>query len=164
MTVSITLDRHRRTLFAAIMATVAMLFVAFAAAYLERRAMPQEWVRIPVPRLAWLNLLVLAAASAAVEAYRRKGTAARRLTALGVAGLFVVLQVVVWMQCRAAGAGLASSAHASFFFILSGLHALHLLGGMAALLWRDGPRPLIAAYWHFLGFVWIGLLSMMTFA
>ncbi|MDH3591632.1 MAG: hypothetical protein OER88_07130 [Planctomycetota bacterium] len=163
MSAALTKARVQRTTFAAVVAIVFMLFVAFAAAYLERRAVPKEWVRIPVPRIAWLNLIVLAAASAAVEAYRRRGTGVRRAVALATGALFLALQAVAWQHCNAIGAGLSSSAHASFFFVVSGVHGAHVIGGLVALLWPGAPRGLVAGYWHFLGFSWLALLSLLTF-
>jgi cytochrome c oxidase subunit 3 len=129
----------------------------------------------------WLNTLVLMASSAALEKARsalRRGGAARGWTVLTlVLGVgFVAGQILAWQQLRAAGAGIASSPYSSFFYLLTGAHGVHLAGGLlglvAACVWpRAGYRGisgtlalrLVAIYWHFMGFLWLGLFALLNF-
>jgi cytochrome c oxidase subunit 3 len=84
---------------------------------------------------------------------------------------FLVGQVVVWRALALAGDGLATGPAASFFYLLSGLHGLHILGGVGALaliLARDGSDArrlaragrLCVVYCDFLLVVWGGLLLL----
>jgi len=153
-----------RTLLAALVATVVMLFTGFAAAYLERSTSGATWERITLPPIVLVNTLVLVASSAALEwARRHDGKGNRLAIALGFA--FVAGQTVAFFQLRAAGVFVASSAHASFFYLLTGLHAAHVLGGLVALLAAvRKPRllPFARTFWHFMGGIWIYVLAVLT--
>jgi cytochrome c oxidase subunit 3 len=90
-------------------------------------------------------------------------------------GLFVAGQVATWRGLAAQGVFLASSPHSSFFYVLTGAHAFHLLGGLAwfAALWARLGRlalvpggdavSLFALYWHYLGVLWL-YLALLLFA
>jgi cytochrome c oxidase subunit 3 len=164
---------------------VTMLFIAFTVAYASRRTAP-DWSGFTLPRILWLNSGVLLAGSGVLEWARRRlqrGDAAglRRglllATALGVA--FLVGQVSAWRDLAAAGVFMASSPHSAFFYLLTAVHGLHLLGGLGALgytLRRLGTTPApvpaagtggelaagaaattanLALYWHFLTALWL---------
>jgi cytochrome c oxidase subunit 3 len=153
-----------RTLLAALLATVVMLFTAFAAAYLERSTAQKGWSRVPLPPLLWANTLVLALSSAALELGRRAGRRALLGAAMALGLLFLGLQVVAWRELRAAGVFLPSSPHASFFYVLTGVHGLHLLAGLVALaaaLRRPAILGLCAGFWHFLGLIWLYVLLIL---
>jgi len=165
---------------AALLATVTMLFAAFTAAVFMRRGMGSDWAPVRLPSLAWANTLVLALSSVAVEAARRGAPSAmaRRLGVAGLLGLaFLAGQVGVWVLLARQGVFLPTSPHAAFFYILSGVHGAHVLGGLGALAWtgrraaRGVYRPgnmdgltHTAIYWHFVGAVWIYLLVLLTFS
>jgi cytochrome c oxidase subunit 3 len=75
---------------------------------------------------------------------------------------FVAGQLVVWRQLASGGLYLSTNAHASFVYVLTTLHALHLLGGLIALSWVRGPSvSVVALYWHFLVGLWIYLLVVL---
>jgi cytochrome c oxidase subunit 3 len=153
-----------RTLLAALLATVVMLFTAFAAAYLERSTAQQGWSRVPLPPLLWANTLVLALSSAALELGRRAGRRALLGSAMALGLLFLGLQVVAWRELRAAGVFLPSSPHASFLYVLTAVHGLHLLAALAALaaaLRRPAILGLCAGFWHFLGLIWLYVLLIL---
>jgi len=165
------------------MTGIAMLFAGLTSAYIVLRGVP-TWEHIPLPPLVWLNTLMLLASSATLEFARRavkadKFAALRRwlgVTAgLGIA--FVSGQVVLWREMTASGLLLASTLHTSFFYVLSGVHAVHILGGLIALAvvgfkaWAGRlssisfePLRLCATYWHFMGGVWLYLLLLLVFA
>jgi cytochrome c oxidase subunit 3 len=163
------------------LAVAGSLFALFASAYFMRMHMGSDWRPLPTPSLLWLNTGTLVASSVALHGAQvaaarqqaegvRAGLLAAGLTAL----LFLAGQLLAWQQLRAAGHFLASNPASSFFFLLTAVHGLHLLGGLVALgrtvvkVWRgvtlDQVRPsveLCAIYWHFLLLVWVILFAML---
>jgi cytochrome c oxidase subunit 3 len=150
----------------------AMLFAALFLAYAVMRAQAPAWPpagATPLPRgVLGLNSLVLAAASLALRgargaARRDEPTRARRRAwaALALGAAFLAAQVAVWRGLVGAGAGPASGIYGSVFFAISGLHALHVAGGVVALalVAARGPtaRRLGACvwYWDFVLAVWL---------
>jgi cytochrome c oxidase subunit 3 len=161
----------------AFLGTVSMLFIGFTSAYMLRRA-SADWAPLAAPPILWLNTTLLALSSVALETARRRlrrfqVAAARAFFGLAGAlgGGFVIGQFGAWRTLRAAGVFLATNPHSSFFYMLTGIHVLHLAGGLvwflaiAARLRRLTPEGdalgLFATYWHFLGFVWAYLLFVL---
>lgn len=161
-------------------AAVVVLFAAFTASYLARRTQP-GWTAIPFPPVLWLSTAVLMVSSGVLEWTRRQGRQGRPvplrrgLTATTLLGLgFLAGQVAAWRQLAAAGVFLSTNPHSSFFYLLTGAHGLHLLGGLGVLLytgWRvsrareaarasDAVDP-AATYWHFLGVLWLYLFVLL---
>ncbi len=163
----------------AFLAAVTMLFAGLSSAYLVRMALP-DWVIIPKPKLLWLNTAILILSSVTVQwgwmaAKRRKLNLVRYglslTTMLGI--MFVVGQFLVWRQLVAAGIYLQTNPASSFFYLLTAMHGLHLIGGILALVWAtvrsffetstlnlQSTIELCAVYWHFLSIVWIWLLAL----
>lgn len=154
---------------------VAMLFAAFASAYLIRMA-SGDWIQVRLPGILWLNTVVLVVSSVALELARmRSGALGRRwvgaTAALGA--LFLAGQIVAWSDLVRQGVFVPTSPHSAFFYILTGLHGLHLLGGLAYLgyVWVqigsvDAARAAwlerqAATYWHFMGGLWVFLFAML---
>ncbi|MCG3146837.1 MAG: putative cytochrome c oxidase subunit 3 [Verrucomicrobiae bacterium] len=169
-----------------VLATVTMLFAAFASAYMVRQG-SGGWQPVALPGVLWLNTLLLAGSSATIELARRQsrtvggtdGLANRaRLDAAPTRWLigsnllafaFLAGQLLSWQQLAAAGIYLPTNPHASFFYIMTGLHGLHLLGGLVllAVAWitrRETTMSCAATYWHFLGLVWLGVLALLKYA
>jgi cytochrome c oxidase subunit III len=163
----------------AFLGTVSMLFIGFTSAYLIRRA-SMDWRPLRAPGILWLNTAVLLASSGTLEAARKR-LREWNLRALmpwtaatgTLGGLFLAGQVMAWRTLAAQGVFLGTNPHSSFFYMLTGLHGLHLLGGLfwlAAVLVKvqrmaytpgeDGLR-LFATYWHFLGALWLYLLVLL---
>ena len=167
----------------ALVATVAMLFAAFTAALLIRRA-GSDWVVVSLPPIVGANTLVLVISSAAVEMARRavRGDQATLaagwlLGALVLGVMFLTGQLAAWWSLVQAGVFLPSSPHASFFYMLSAVHGAHVVGGLGALLWvfrrtragayaagADGGLTHAAVFWHFMGLIWVYLLALLTLA
>jgi cytochrome c oxidase subunit 3 len=87
---------------------------------------------------------------------------------LGLA--FLVAQAQLWATLWRAGFVPATSGYAAVFFALTGLHALHVLGGLAFLgflvrgLGHDVHAPgvrLGAVYWHYMGVIWVVLFALL---
>lgn len=146
----------------AFMATVAMLFTAFTASFLIRRTSP-DWKPVMLPPLVFWNLLVLVAGSAALETARRNRSMLAATAAFGMA--FLGLQFLAFRQLADAGVFLTSSPHASFLFMLAGVHAAHLVGGLVAVGFafvKPSRVGACAVYWHFLGGVWIYAVALLS--
>ena len=156
------------------LAAIAMLFVAFTTTYLGHRQ-DGDWKAIPLPGILWLNTSVLLASSAVVEWARRRlaagdavGLRGGLTVAAALGAAFLAGQVLAWRQLASQGVYLASHPHSSFFYLLTGMHGVHLLGGLAAFAailpgaWRGAYSPagatpvtLVATYWHFLTGLWL---------
>lgn len=157
-------DRAPEVGLAAFVATVTMLFTAFTAAYLIRRT-SLDFAPVRLPSLVWVGAVVLVACSAALE--RARGSRAWLRGALGLGLAFVATQVLAWRELASMGVFLGTSPHASFFYILTGLHGAHVIGGLGAIAYLlvtgAGRVDLAAWYWHFLGAIWIYLLLLLSF-
>jgi cytochrome c oxidase subunit III len=163
------------------LAVAGSLFALFVSAYSMRQSLG-DWRALPVPKLLWFNTGVLVLSSIALQwAY----LAARRddleaviigLLAGGVSAvIFLIGQLLAWQQLGAAGYFLASNPANTFFYLLTAVHGLHLMGGLAALgrtttkVWRSTEVAevqlsveLCTIYWHFLLLVWLVLLGLLT--
>jgi len=159
------------------------LLVVLVSAYLMRMEM-EDWRPVPWPRLLWLNTGLLALSSLALhlarEAARRGEVAAVGfgLQAAGVAAMmFLAGQVLAWRELAAAGYRPATNPADAFFYLITAVHGLHVLGGLVALGrtglgLRRGPGiealrvrvELCATYWHFLLAVWIVLFGLLAFS
>jgi cytochrome c oxidase subunit III len=164
------------------LATVTMLFAAFTSAYVVRRS-GSDWRHVALPPILWLNTLVLAASSVALEAGRMRGERGRWLStnvAVALAFLlgvgFVAGQYAAWRQMVAAGVYLPTSPHSSFFYMLTAVHAAHIVAALVVLAWawvatmRGSMNPrawtarmtLCRTFWHYLGAVWLFLFMLVS--
>ncbi|MGH2375757.1 MAG: cytochrome c oxidase subunit 3 [bacterium] len=159
---------------------VAILFGAFSVAYLSRRH-AADWSVGPIPLMLWINTAVLLMSSAAMEWTKASArwdsvdevrTALGATTALGIA--FLVGQVIAWRQLVSAGIYMTTNPHSAFFYLFTGTHAVHLVGGVGGLiyaLWKVrqsadagdaaavvGP---VATYWHFVDGLWLYLFVIL---
>jgi len=165
---------------AVLLTAIIMLFAGLSSAYIVLRGVP-SWQNIELPSLLWPNTAALILSSIAIELSRRAirrndvQSMKRWLAAGGVLGLsFLVGQLAAWRQLVRAGVYLPSTLQSSFFYILTGLHGLHLLGGIVALslvllmalknrlsAFRHEPLKLCATYWHVMDLLWIYLFSLL---
>lgn len=162
------------------LAVVGALFALFASAYFMRMEFV-DWRTMPLPGILWLNTAILVLASVEMECARsavRRGDAATlrlSLAAATVATLgFLGGQLAAWRELVDTGYFLTGNPANSFFYLLTGLHGLHVLGGLVALAraapgaWGIGRADhlrlrvdLCATYWNFLLLVWLGLLVLL---
>jgi cytochrome c oxidase subunit 3 len=163
------------------LAVVTVLFSLIVAAYVVRMAY-SDWRALSEPWVLWLNTAVLMLSSIAFQmAWRAadRGQARRVRVALSAAGVlsfvFLAGQVVVWQQLNAQGYYVNSNVANAFFYLLTALHALHLMGGLVV--WgltvakvQGGDFEvtavrlnveLCALYWHFLLLVWLVLFGLL---
>lgn len=118
---------------------VGAVFSLAVSAYFMRAA-SADWWATPVPRLLWVNTAALALSSAALQWAKREAQQGRLeslrpalVMALALAVFFLAGQIQAWRELTAAGYVLADNPANSFFYMLTGLHGLHILGGLAVL-------------------------------
>ena len=160
-----------------------MMFAAFTSAYIVRQA-AGNWLEFRLPDIFYINTLVILLSSAAVHgsylAFKRGKSQAYRVLLvitliLGLA--FLVLQYQGWLALTAIGVELTTNPSGSFVYVISGVHAAHILGGIAALLVaiihafalphkvtpaRKLRFEMTLIYWHFVDFLWVYLLVFFT--
>jgi cytochrome c oxidase subunit III len=158
-----------------ICSSIFTFFTALVIAYLWRAGRPPFWEPVPLPPMLWLSTGLILASSLTFEAARRvyrrgaRRTAAQLLIVTGCLGAaFLSSQLTAWRELVAYGAYLAQNPHSSFFYLFTGLHGAHLIGGIVALLvvlLRRSPRrelvDVTCFYWHFLGVLWIALFTVL---
>jgi len=148
------------------LAGISMLFISLTSAYVVRQGLGADWQRTRMPDLLWANTALLVASSFTFEAARRS-LSRRWLTVTLVLGLaFLGGQLAVWSQLAASGIYLGTNPHSSFFYTLTGLHGLHVLGGLAALGYltarvRRRWVEVTALYWHFMDGLWLYLMVLL---
>ncbi|GBD28388.1 putative cytochrome c oxidase subunit 3 [bacterium HR31] len=161
-----------------VVAAVGMFFLGLSSALLSRMG-SAGWVPAPRPPVLWPGTAALMGSSAVLEAARRaarRGLLARarvRLAwglALGVG--FLAAQLIGWGWLSSSGVGLAANPGASYFYVLSGAHLVHVGGGLAwwalALRRTRHPTPAVtvdlstlSVYWHFLAALWVWLFAVL---
>ena len=161
--------------------SIVMFFMAMASAFIYlRRANSNTWVPLHLPWIVWPNTAILLLSSGVMELARRRLALGhirqfRRVwlaaTAFGV--LFLLGQLAAWRQFVLAGFYVSTNQGSSFFYIFTGLHGLHLLGGICGLLYvsfrkfekakvsRTVAAEVASYYWHFMDGLWIFLLVLL---
>ncbi|MDT4898694.1 MAG: cytochrome c oxidase subunit [Acidobacteriota bacterium] len=178
------LSKYRLGMWIAL-AGIAMMFTALTSAYIVRASTSNDWRPLAIPRLLWLSTTLILLSSFTFEIARRtlrsgNTNAYQRWLLLTVLlGLgFLATQLLAWRQLAAQGIYLASNPHNSFFYVLTGAHGLHLLGGILGLdylllrSWRNRVEEsgaakrqaivnAVALYWHFMFGLWIYLFLLL---
>ena len=166
-----------------LLAVITSLFGLFISAYWMRMEHAHgDWTPLAVPRLLWLNTALLILSSAGMQWARgaaRRAQAERVRVALIAAGVlalaFLAGQLVAWRQLSASGYFMANSPAIAFFYLLTGVHGLHLLGGLfvwgktvvrmahpgVELLDVGLSVELCTVYWHYLLLVWLVLFALL---
>jgi cytochrome c oxidase subunit 3 len=165
----------RRTGLWLLMGVIAMLFFLFSAAYVMRMGLP-DWRPLSfVPWQLWLSTALLALASVAWERAWRAAAGGRAGLSWRAHGLacacslaFLASQLWAWQAMVEAHFAIGANPANSFFYLITGLHGLHVLGGLVVAAWagaRGAAMQLCARYWHFLLGLWLvmfGLLFHLT--
>lgn len=174
---------HKFTLWVAI-GSILMMFAGLTSAYIVKRSQA-SWLMIEIPMMFWYSTAAILVSSVTVQLAlkalkkREMINYKRLLVVTAVLGvLFVVLQVAGFSQfaaqdIRLVGAG--SNASYSFLLVISCLHAIHVLGGVVALVviairalnsstrsYSSVPLEIAATYWHFVDALWIYLFIFFT--
>lgn len=162
------------------MGVASVLFALFLAAYVMRMN-GSDWSPLALPWQLKFSSLVLIAASLLLHGARRAAQAARwpasrRLLALGGAAslAFLAVQLAAWQALAAMQVPVAGNPAGSFFYLLTAMHGLHVLGGLVICavtlrhVWQAsdaGPAwqiGLCARYWHFLLAIWLLLYAVLS--
>ena len=162
------------------LAVATSLFALFISAYFMRKT-GADWSTLTAPKVLWLNTAMLILSSVAMQWTRgaaQRGQTDKVKTGLMAAGVFsfsfLAGQLLAWQQLNAAGYFLTSNPANAFFYLLTALHAVHLLGG----LWVWGTTTaklargakvgairlsveLCTVYWHYLLLVWLVLFYLL---
>jgi cytochrome c oxidase subunit 3 len=172
---------HKFTLWVAL-GSIIMMFAGLTSAYVVKRDQP-GWTTFPIPKAFWYSTAVILISSLtiqmALKAFKEREMQRYRnlLTTTAVLGiLFVVLQWTGFRQIWNTGITFKGSGGGQFLYIIAGLHALHVLGGILALLvmfvkalaskvrsYNSVPVELMSTYWHFVDLLWVYLLIFFMF-
>lgn len=165
-----------------VLLSITTLFITIGMAYFTRSRTGINWQHIRVPPMLWLSTALILSSSWTLESARgfleRKNSIryARWLElTLGIGLAFLASQLLALRELVQQGIYLRHNPHSSLFYVVTGAHGIHLLGGMVAicyLLLRASLRPesvlldfrrqraraaVTALYWHFLTVLWLGL-------
>lgn len=159
------------------LAGIIMMFAGLTSAYIVKRSQP-GWESFTLPLLFFFSTLVIIASSVtiqiALKAFKAHRMAQYRLffaiTAL-LGLLFIVLQVSGFIRLQESGMkmiGIGSNPAYSFVLAIAGLHIIHVLGGVVAVLivlskafgtvrrsYDSVPVEITATYWHFVDILWV---------
>lgn len=162
------------------LAVVGSLFALFISAYFMRMGY-SDWRQLPLPNVIWIStgllilgsILLQSAVTAARNGDRGKFKTSLALGAVATVG-FLIAQLAAWRELSMTGYAVTSNPANSFFFMLTAVHGLHILGGLVALAvlifdtWSGSgferlirKSELCAIYWHFLLLIWLVVLFVL---
>jgi cytochrome c oxidase subunit 3 len=159
--------------------SIVMMFMALTSAYIVRQA-AGNWLEFKLPSIFLLSTFAILLSSvtlqmskAAFKKGQEKSYKLMLLSTLALGILFILFQYKGWMDMEASGILMDGNPSGSFVYVLSGLHAAHVLGGIAILctaVYHAFSLPfqptekrilrlnLTAQYWHFVDVLWVYLL------
>ena len=169
---------HKFTLWVA-MGSIVMMFAGLTSAYIVKKNQ-SSWLEFELPKIFWYSTWVILLSSVTIHLAgksfkaREMGRYRNLITiTAGLGVLFMVLQVLGFQnleQRNIALTGVKSNSAASFLFVITGLHMLHVLGGVIAILvifirayagrvkqYSSISIDLVSTYWHFVDILWIYL-------
>jgi cytochrome c oxidase subunit 3 len=169
---------HKFTLWVA-MASIIMAFAGLTSAYIVKKNQ-SNWLEFQLPLVFWYSTAVIIISSVtmhlALKSFKAREMQRYRslITVTAILGvLFTVLQYLGFQALEKAGislVGAKSNPAASFLLVITGLHMVHVLGGVIALLviffrafrtsvkqYSAVPLEIAATYWHFVDLLWIYL-------
>ncbi len=157
--------------------TLTVLFAALSSAYIVR--VGGEPLSFVLPPTLWISTVLLVANSIALIQARRllarkEQRFVRWLAASFILALaFLASQLITWSILASQGVFLTANPHSSFFYVLTAVHGLHVVGGLGALLrcaihirrrsrWSQLIRAvgMTATYWHFVDAVWLWIVLL----
>lgn len=160
------------------MAGMVMMFGSLTSAYIVRHA-AGNWLEFQVPDLFYYSTIIMLISSVTLHlsyhAFKNKNETLYKIALpvtlmLGI--VFIILQYEGWMDLYNIGVQLDGNPSGSFFYLISGLHASHVIGGIFALLVatqhafslkyqptekRRRRFQIVLHYWHFVDFLWLYL-------
>lgn len=167
---------HKFTMWVAI-GSIIMMFAGLTSAFIVKSSQA-SWQLVKLPMEFWYSTAVILISSItmqmALRAFKQREMSRYRslvitTTILGI--LFVVLQWVGFQWLWSKGVRLTGSGAGQFLYVIAGLHALHVIGGVVALVVRvikafigstrsynSVPVEVVSTYWHFVDILWLYLL------
>jgi cytochrome c oxidase subunit 3 len=166
---------HKFTLWVAI-GSIIMMFAGLTSAYIVKRDQP-GWTSFDMPQTFWYSTGVILLSSLTVQlalkAFKEREMKRYRnwITATAILGMgFIGLQLLGFKQIWNTGVNFRGSGAGQFLYVIAGLHAAHVLGGVIVLLvmffkafskkirsYDPVPVEVASTYWHFVDFLWIYL-------
>jgi len=165
-------------------ASIIMMFTSLTSAYIVRSA-AGEWLEFGLPGHFFLSTIVLLVSSVTLHGSyysfnrNREGLYKGLLIMSFLLGIaFVTLQYYGWTTLFERGVDFKANVSGTFLYLITGLHALHIIGGIAAIVVamlhaftlpfvvtqkRKNRFQLVVHYWHFVDFLWIYLLVFLLF-
>ena len=167
---------HKFTLWVGI-GSLLMMFAGLTSAYIVKRNLA-NWQTYDLPQFFWYSTIVILISSVtmylAQKAFKQREMKKYRsllIVTLVLGVLFIVFQVLGFQQLYAKEVTLTANVSYSFMYVIVGIHAAHVLGGLIALLvlfakafskkrriYNSVPVELVSTYWHFVDILWIYLL------
>lgn len=158
-----------------LLASLSMLFIALIASYGILRVRAVEWNSKSMSDfsiiLAWLNTVLIGSSSFIYSKIKKVNFKNEKLNlkllnlTIFSGLLFLILQLVLWFELSNIGFSITSHQAGSVFYMLSGLHGLHIIFGIFSLFWlknnleqREHPKlkiKLVGMFWHFLTIIWL---------
>jgi cytochrome c oxidase subunit 3 len=144
-------------------AAISMMFIGLTSAYLVDQGLGPLWKQVHLSPLIGINTAILLVSSYTMERARRAASRKWLIGTLVLGLAFLAGQIGVFSQLANEGLFLNTGRQASFYYVLTGLHGLHMLGGVAALAWtamrmKATALEVTSIYWHFMGALWLYLL------
>jgi cytochrome c oxidase subunit 3 len=155
---------HRTGMLLAL-AAISMMFIGLTSAYVVSQGLGPLWKQVSMRPLIWINTAVLLFSSYTLERARR-ATSLKWLAATLLLGIaFLAGQIGVFAELSSQGLYLNTGRQASFYYVLTGLHGLHVLTGIFALAWTTlrfsrATLDITSLYWHFMSGLWVYLLMV----
>jgi cytochrome c oxidase subunit III len=165
-------------------ASMVMMFAAFTSAYIVRHAQG-NWLEFKLPDMFWISTLAIILSSVTLQAsyyfFIKENNRPYKslLLATFVLGLaFLALQYQGWQALTSIGVEFNGNPSGSFVYVISGIHAMHILAGIAVLFValvhayslkfkvvpvRKLRLELTLIFWHFLGGLWVYLFLFFLF-
>ncbi|MEJ7588631.1 MAG: cytochrome c oxidase subunit 3 [Ferruginibacter sp.] len=167
---------HKFTLWVGV-ASIVMMFAGLTSAYIVKRNQA-NWTTFELPVMFWYSTAVILISSLTLyrsnQAFKQREMARYRglvVTTLLLGIVFVIMQGIGFNQLWFKGITLTKNVSFSFLYVIVGLHALHVIGGVVALIilfakafsgkvrnYNIVPLEVISTYWHFVDALWIYLL------
>ncbi|PCH63766.1 MAG: cytochrome-c oxidase [SAR86 cluster bacterium] len=158
-----------------------IIFSLFMVSYVVRMELP-DWVPLDEPSQLWINTAVLILSSVLFQWSRNSienGKTKNALIGFTAAGVFafafIVAQYMTWLGLRADGFYLYTNPADAFYYLITAVHAIHLLGGLwvwckSAIKLARGASiqelslsiELCTMYWHFLLIVWLIIFAVLA--
>jgi cytochrome c oxidase subunit 3 len=174
------LHPHKFTLWVGI-GSLLMMFAGLTSAYIVKRNQA-NWQSFELPAFFWYSTAAILLSSATIylaeKAFKQREMKKYRslvIATLVLGVLFIVFQLLGFQQLWAKQITLITNVSYSFMYVIVGLHAAHVLGGLIALIvlfakafstrtrtYNSIPVELVSTYWHFVDVLWIYLLIFLV--